>query len=311
MKAWAIIFTCMFFISLIGFTVTAAVTGVDIINDVIRGNYTWDSYDVTRTFESDYSNIEIGVLSARTNITLSSDGITRVNYTGNKNFSNVEFTAEISGNTLIIKEKGNFAVIGWNWGWNLGFSRNGGQTTLDIELPQEAFGKIDINLTSGRINAELPETDNLYVNITSGNVTLNYNHDNIASHLKSHATSGTITINGFAPETFDIYSTSGRQNITGLAGSGSVRLTSGSANIDFAEWNGSLNVKITSGNATITVPAGSGADFRFSRTSGSLRYNMDGDSGRMNSSGSASAGGSNRQRVDVDLTSGSAEIKTR
>jgi len=311
MKAWAIVFTCMFFVSLIGFTVTATVTGVDILNDIFLGNFSWDAYTVSKIFDSDYDNIEIGVLSARTNITLSSDGVTRVNYTGNSNFRNVEFIAEINGNTLTIKEKGNISVIGWNWGWNLGFSRNGGQTTLDIELPQEAFNKIDINLTSGRINGELPETDNLYVNITSGNVNLSYNHDNTASHLRSHATSGTITISGFAPETYDIHSTSGRQNITGLAGSGTVRLTSGNANIDFAEWNGSLNVKITSGNATITVPAGSGADFQFSRTSGSLRYDMDGDSGRMTGTGSMSAGGSNRQRVIVDLTSGSAEIKTR
>jgi len=289
MKAWVIIFTCMFFVSFVGFAVTAAVTGVDILNDVFLGNFTWDSYDVIRTFDSDYDNIDISVLSARTNITLSSDGVTRVNYTGNSNFRNVEFIAEISGNTLIIKEKGNFAVIGWNWGWNLGFNRNGGQTTLDIELPMEAFNKIDINLTSGRINGELPETDSLYVNITSGSVTLN--------------TAGT--------ENYDIRATSGTVRISELSGSGTVRLTSGSANISFAEWNGSLDLKVTSGNATITVPAGSGADFQFSRTSGSLRYDMDDDSGRMTGSGSMSAGGSNRQRVKVDLTSGSAEIKTR
>ncbi|MDR2531850.1 MAG: DUF4097 domain-containing protein [Oscillospiraceae bacterium] len=317
MKAFVIIFTCLFFVSLIGFMITIAYTGIHIGEAIRSGNFSfnfgwsvfnssWDPYVISETFDDSYDNIEIGILLARADIKLSSDGITRINYSGNYNFNNLEFIAEIDGDTLVVKEKG-FVMWGRGWSWG---NIAGRQTTLDVELPEEFFNKISIDITSGRLNADLPETDNLYVNITSGSVTLDYNHDTRANHLRSYSTSGTVRINGFSPDTYDIYSTSGTQRISGLSGSGNVRLTSGSAHVDFAEWDGALKVNVTSGSVNITVPGGSGADLRFSRTSGSVKYNMDGDSGSLNRSGTATVGGSNKQRVEVNLTSGSTSIAT-
>ncbi|MCL2697159.1 MAG: DUF4097 domain-containing protein [Oscillospiraceae bacterium] len=312
MKALAVIFSSLFLVSLVGIIISAGITGVSVLNIIDTGSFHigwnnagWDGYEVSKEFNEAYDNIEIAVLAARTNITVSPNNVTRVYYSGNRNFRNVEFIAEVRNSTLVVREKGNFS-LGWGWGyWGW---RGIGSTALDIELPESVYNKIDLNLTSGKINGELPETDNLHVNITSGSVMLDYNHDNTPNHLRSHSTSGSITINGFSPKTYDIYLTSGNQRITGLSGSGSVQLTSGSANVDFGEWNGSLSIKVTSGSANVTVPAGSGADINFSRTSGSIRYSLDGDSGRLERSGNASAGGENRQRVNVDLTSGSASI---
>jgi lia operon protein LiaG len=326
MKAFIIICTCLFFVSLIGFSITAALTGIEIGEALRSGNFNigwsgwsnsvnnWNPYNVKYTFEDAYDNIEIGVLAARANIRISPDGITRVNYTGNQNHHNVVFIAEIDGNTLVVKESGWFSSgQSWNWNWNWGWNSvsGTGRATLDVELPEEFFNEISINITSGRLDAELPETDNLRVSVTSGSVTLDYNHNNRANHLYSRVTSGTININGFSPDTYDVHTTSGTIRINGLSGSGSVRLVSGSAHIDFAEWDGDLGVNVTSGNANITVPGGSGADIQFSRASGSMSYNMDGDSGRLNRSGSMSVGGANRQKVNVNVTSGSANITTK
>ncbi|MDR2558826.1 MAG: DUF4097 domain-containing protein [Oscillospiraceae bacterium] len=310
MKVWAVVFSCLFVISLAGLIISVGVTGVGIANIIESGNFyigwsgniTGEPFEISKTFEETFDNIEIGVLIARANISVSPDGITRVNYEGNN--TSIIFSAEINGDTLIVREKGAIFRRGWNWIWGWNSSRS----ALGIELPQEFYNKISIELTSGRLNGELPETDNLHVNITSGSVTLDYNHDNNANHLRSHSTSGNITINGFPSATYDIYLTSGSQQITGLSGSGNIRMTSGTARVDFAEWNGDLNLRITSGNANITVPRGSGADINFSRTSGSMKYDLDGDSGRLDRSGSVIAGGSNRQRVTADLTSGSASI---
>ncbi|MCL2638771.1 MAG: DUF4097 domain-containing protein [Oscillospiraceae bacterium] len=316
MKVWAIIFSCLFLVSLAGLIVSVAITGASVM-EAIRsgdfyigwGNQAWDGYDISKIFDEAYTNVEIGVLAARTEIVASPDGVTRVNYSGNNNYRNVEFIAEISGNTLVVREKGSFLSGGWNWNWwNWGVSI--GQTTLEIQLPEAVYNKIDIELTSGSVKGELPEVDNLHVNITSGSVVLDYRHVNTANHLRSHSTSGNITINGFSPETYDVYLTSGNQRISGLSGSGNIRLTSGTANIGFDEWNGELNIKITSGSANITVPRGSGVnDMNFSRTSGSFKWSLDNDTGSMSRSASGvSFGGENRQRVNVDLTSGSASI---
>jgi hypothetical protein len=319
MKLFIIIFTCLFFVSLIGFMVTVAMTGAQLIELIREGDLqigwnwnwsgaNWKPYDVNYSFEETYGNIEIGVLAARATIRPSLDDKTHISYTGNQNHTNVELIVKIENNTLIVKESGWFTSSGWNWNWFWG-SSGSGQATLDIELPQKFFDEIDINITSGSLNAELPATDNLYIHIKSGSATLNHNHGIRSNHLKSNTISGSVTINGFSPDTYDIHSTSGTQRINGLSGSGSVRLASGIANISFGEWDGDLRINITSGTANITVPGGSGADINFSRTSGSLSYNFDGDSGWLNRSGNASVGGSNRQKVNVSVTSGNVSIK--
>lgn len=308
MKALAIIFTCLFFVSLIGFAITIAATGVEIGEMVRSGNFNVGFYHtefkghaglqiLDTAFEETFSYIDISILASRANITLSDDGVTRVSYSSGN--PTVTLDAGISGDSLIIRERRSgffFFTVG------IGTSR------LDIELPEQLYNRISIDATSGTVTAELPDTDDLNINITSGRVTADFPDATKGGNLRSRATTGTININGFMPDTYDIHLTSGRQNITGLSGSGSVRLSSGRADVDFAEWDGSLRVSITSGSVNITVPAGSGADLSFSRTSGTLRYNLGEHSGSLNSSGAWNFGGDNRQRVDVNMTSGSASI---
>jgi hypothetical protein len=271
MKILAIIFSCLLVVSLVGLIVSASVAGVSVMNSGFpffnigwHGNWDWDfnwepAYNVDRVFNGSYDNIEIGIVSARLNISISSDGETRVSYKNDR--PNIEFIAEVRNNTLVVRER----VRGWgiigSWG---------GQATLDIEIPEAVYKSIDISLTSGRINGELPETDSFAFSVVSGSL-----------------------------------------NLRGLSGRGSVNLVSGTVDIDFARWDDTLKIDIVSGSTSITVPGGSGADLRFSRVSGSLNYDMDGDSGKLSRSGSAAVGGSNRQRVDVDLVSGSADIRTR
>jgi DUF4097 and DUF4098 domain-containing protein YvlB len=320
MKALSIIFASVFFASLLGFIITVSVTGANFQDFSMLGFsniQTDEPYDVEKSFSETYSNIEIDALAARVTVTLSPDDTTRVNY--RNTHSRVELIAEVNNDTLIIKERITASVSwGWNWNWGWGWNWNRGwnwslnnQAVLDIELPANSYDRIAFDLTSGRIDAELPETRDLIVEVTSGNVTLNYNHDEQGGHLRSRTTSGSINITGFTPGTYDIHSTSGNQNISDLAGTGSIRATSGSISADFAGWDGALDINITSGTVNVTAPAGSGAELNLSRTSGAFNYNMDGDSGSMNRSGSAKIGGDNKQNVRVSITSGNASLRTR
>jgi hypothetical protein len=250
-------------VSLVGIVISAGITGVTLASVINNGdfhigwsNLTSGGWEVSETFEDSYSNIEIDVISARTSIRISPDGITRLNYRNGGN--RISFTWEISGNTLIIREQ-----IIWSLYWD-----SGRASTLDIEIPEAAYNQIRLNLVSGRINGELPETDRFELSVTSGNLSIN-----------------------------------------NLSGSGEVSVMSGTVNLDFNEWNGSLKAEIISGSLNVKVPPGSGADIDYSRVSGSLRYDLDGDSGRMDRSGSASVGGGNKQRVNVDIISGSAAIR--
>jgi len=302
MKALAIIFTCVFLVSLIGFVATAAETGFDWLRGGINMGFygDWKPFDVSETFHETYSNIDIGIIAARVTVKKSADGITKVRY--NNERPGIDFIAEISGgDTLVVKEKLTGRFISWfNWGW--------GDSKLEMEIPENIYNRIDLNTVSGKVNAALPYTDNLYVNTTSGDVTLDFISGKTSAYLSSHSTSGNITINGFSPGRFDVSAISGKLNLTGLSGSGSVNMTTGKANLDFARWDGNLNVKLISGSAYIKIPGGSGADLSFSRASGSLKYNLNGDSGKLTGSGTVSVGGGNKQRVDVNLTSGYVEI---
>ncbi|MCL2076910.1 MAG: DUF4097 domain-containing protein [Oscillospiraceae bacterium] len=310
MKVLAIILGSVFFVSLIGFIVTAAITGVSTEKGFGIGYYIGkgEPLNISETFEEEYEKIEIGVIASRVDVKISSDGKTRVNYRNNN--PNVEFGWEIRDDTLVVREKWRGSFGFFSWGWD-----NNRQSSLDIEIPGGVYDAISIDTVSGSINARLPQTANLNANTVSGHVTLNSAGANSEvgkmNSLISSSTSGHITLNGFSPERFDISAVSGNVTATELSGSGKVSLTSGRANLDFSEWNGSLDVNLISGSAYINVPAGSGADLSFSRASGSLRYSMDGDEGKITTrSGTASVGGNNRQQVNVNLVSGKVEIST-
>jgi hypothetical protein len=262
MKAWAVIFSSLFLISIAGLIISAGVMSVSVAEVFGSGNFNigWSSqsrggYEVSETFNETYRNIEIGVISARTSITISPDSITRVHYRNGSN--RISFTAYISGNTLVIKEQ-----IIWSLFWDAGR-----MSTLDIEIPEAVYNQINLDLVSGRVNGELPETDYFELSVVSGTLDLG-----------------------------------------GLSGRGSVNIVSGTANLGYAEWNDSLKIDIVSGSTNVVVPEGSGAEINFSRVSGHVSYNLDGDSGRLDRGGSANVGGENRQRVTVDLVSGSASI---
>ncbi|MCL1823447.1 MAG: DUF4097 domain-containing protein [Oscillospiraceae bacterium] len=293
MKALAIIFTCLFFASVCGFAITIAATGFDMQEAWDNWDAEWDNMpyfgfripgkiytsELNKSFSESYSNIDIGIIAAQTEIKISPDNITRVDYTNN--VPNVEFTAEIRNNSLVLKER----QIGWG-GVNASGNRKG---TLIVEIPEKLYNKISLKAVSGKISGTVLGTKSLTVSITSGSVNLQCAN----------------------VEDYDFNAVSGDINISGLSGHGKVNLTSGKVNLYFSQWNGSLDASLVSGNVTVTVPDGSGADLSFSRVSGSLSYSMNGDSGVMNKSGFASVGGYNRQRVSVDLISGSADIKTR
>jgi len=286
MKALAIIFASVFFVSLIGFAVTAAVTGFELGNWAdfqigwFHGNRT--PYNINVSYPDAYDIIEINTIHANTTITISPDNITRVKYVNPS--PRVEFTSGVDNNVLVIRETMGLRVFSWGWGGSAG--------ELYIEIPENIYEHIYINATSGTIIGALPEARNLKINLTSGNVTLNC--------TKSEALSS-----------YDLQITSGDLKVTGLSGTGKVKMTSGRMDLDFAEWNGFLDANLTSGNLNVTVPSGSGARINFSRTSGQLYYNFDGDEGTMNKGFVISLGGENKQDFNVHLTSGRAEIKTR
>ncbi|MCL2109197.1 MAG: DUF4097 domain-containing protein [Oscillospiraceae bacterium] len=290
MKVWAIILTCVFFASLTGFIITAAMTRDEIVRGFRNGvyftigDYRESAHDVSETFSDNFSHIEIAVVSARTTISISRDDKARVEYKGSN--PAIEFTADIRNNTLVIHEKSRPMLF--NWGWN-----SWGSGDLVVEIPAKEYGELKLSVTSGTTNAELHAAnftlDTLILKATSGNITLD--------------------LPGYANlQSFEIGATSGRLNVNGLSGRGRVKVTSGNVNLTYADWNDALDVEVTSGNVEIKTPQNSGADLDFSRSSGSLKYDLNGDNGKLTGSATLTVGGHNVRRVWVRVTSGSVSI---
>lgn len=333
MKITAVVFSVLLVIALIGFGLSVIITGesrdleeavksglnsVDNIALVSFGNGYGES--MAWSTEESFSSFEISAVSAEVSISFSDDEKAFVDYQGNN--SNVKLTAEVSGGKLIIKEN---AKISFPFFGGFNFKRS----ILTVEIPKKQYKDITLNTVSGSVEADGLLAENLYLHTTSGETELSVfadkiEADTISGDLKlincsdspsasvtCNSTSGSILINGFRPEKFELSSISGEIEMYGAAGKGSVNLTSGYARLDFDEWNGSLDVSAISGEIEVNLPENSGINLDFSRISGGVEYDLNGDSGDFNKSGKYSIGGSNRQDVKASFTSGSVSFKNK
>lgn len=333
MKIAAVVFSVLLVVALVGFGLSVVVTGEgkslgeaveNSLNSVEKVALVTfgDGYgeDMTWLTADDFLDIEISAVSAEVSISFTSDETVSVDYQGNN--SNVKLTAEVSGGKLIIKEhsKISFPFFG---GFNFKSS------ILNVKIPQKQYKDIELSTISGSMEADglLAENfllhttsgeaelsvfaDKIEVDTISGDITLNNCTDKSAASVTSNSTSGTIVIKGYRPGKFEISSISGDTEMYGAAGKGSVNLTSGYARLDYDEWNNSLAVSAISGEIEVNLPENSGINLDFSRISGEAEYDLDGDSGDFNKSGTYSVGGSNKQEVKASFTSGSVSFKNK
>lgn len=271
----------------------------------------------SRDFNSDFNDVRINVTVAKTVITCSPDGITRVRY--NNNRPGMRFTAELIGTTLEINEKSR----GFSF-WLFGFTNH--RSELRVELPKKIYNSLNFSTVSG--GAELCGLRSVYLNVnstsgtidikahaedidlstTSGNLTLENCTNLPTKSFKLNSTSGRSNIYGIKPVNYSLNAVSGHFEITDWSGSGKINLTSGHANMRFAEWNGGLDVSIVSGWVNVALPQNGGVNLNMSKISGHVKYELGGDVGRCVKNGQYSFGGVDRQNAYVSLTSGHVDF---
>lgn len=330
MKITAIILSVLLVIAVIGFGVSVVVTGegIDLESEVknsfdglniesvglLISNEGYGESFIT-SFSEEFSNIEIGVISAETIISFSDDNAVHIDYEG-KN-SNVKLTAEVSGNKLIVLEKSRISFPFFN------FNVKTKNSVLKIAIPEKEYKDVKLNTVSGSAVTDGLISEKLTLNTTSGSINLSAFADKIvlstvsgdiklenctsnkADSITSSSTSGSTAIMGYRPERFALSAVSGEITMSGASGKGDINLTSGSARIEYDEWNDKLNISAVSGSVEVTLPEGSGIDLDFSRISGEVKYDLDGEEGKISKEGDYNnIGGENIQKADVNLTSG-------
>jgi hypothetical protein len=266
-----------FFVSVAGFIVSAMLTtGIGFNSYFSIAPLFADSVgDSEFTFTESYSDISVIVTSSNASIKPSADGVTRVFYTAESVPARLE--AEIRNDTLYVRERWSGALISFGW--------FGATSSLIIEIPEKDYNNISLTLTSGRLN-----TDTLELNCQS---------------LDLKITSGNLSVTGITPQEYSVICTSGVLNLHNAAGSGNVRVTSGNVTIDYDDWNDSLKVSVTSGGLTFKLPEDSGIRAESRVTSGTVRYSLGEESGRLTTVSGGNFGGGNVQDVEIRVTSGS------
>lgn len=276
--------------------------------------------EVNKTFTTSYFNIDVGVVMASTTFGLSGDNNTYVAYKSSR--PGVTFSAEINGTTLEVKER-----IEGLGSWLFGLA--GMRSTLEVLVPKQVYDKatflgvsgdseidritaqsMSIKTTSGSIHA-LVHANDLEINTISGKSVIENCGEPSINSLKAHITSGTMSINGFSPSEYDFATTSGKITATALSGNGKINLITGKASLDYAEWNGSTKLSLVSGNVEMSLPEDSGANLTFSRASGMVKYNLGIDKGSCRKNGEYSFGGTNRQPMEINTTSGFVSIDNK
>ncbi len=340
MGKWLLIFGIIALVSAIAFGVSVAALGVADNNYSINLNgtninflgglsmgkasiYISDGENViTKDFEENkiYSaemdgtqinDISIGLASCHANVVCTDTDTLTVKYTTGTRPLN--FTAEIKNGKLIISEK----LSSW-------FSFGAGKASeLELGLPKKLYDHTDISLASGELKSADLTSDDLSLNVASGNtdlgiyagkmtisvasgsVRLTNCSGGACKDLNLSVASGNLTMNGFGSGDTKISIASGKIILDGISGSVDSSIMSGHLALIYSEWNGDLDIDIASGKTDVTLPAGSGIDLDFERASGSCSIELDSDSTKLNKNTSAVFGGSNVHKVSVSEASGS------
>lgn len=158
--------------------------------------------------------------------------------------------------------------------------------TLPDAYKNDGIELVDVYLTSGNLEGDLPKCEYLKLNFTSGtadditidcekadmyftsgNLSITNRGDEMDKVCFS-ATSGDAKLYNFSAEESLYDLTSGNLYIDGATGDITVDKTSGNTTIKYADFDGDVYIDATSGDSTIMLPGDYGFDFEFDRTSG-------------------------------------------
>lgn len=287
----------------------------------------------TYTFANEIDTVEVSSLGAKIIMLPQEREDIYVEYDNPKDAP--EFCAVLSGKTLTLKESFSFKIFG---------NKPKEGYSISVFLPLKTFENIRINTASGGVEVGEVSAENFSLNTASGNISVNAFLNNVklqsasgnitltnplaaqqdtgfldkeetavptAQSLNVCTVSGNATVSGYRTELFGVHSVSGRTVVNGVSGRGSVSVTSGSVELNYADWNNDLSVSLISGSVKITLPENSGASLSINGVSGSVRTDLGQAKGSFINLGKGTSGdfgGGNRHRLDASLTSGTVTV---
>lgn len=229
-----------------------------IADERISGSKTWNFEENDKL-----SEISINTSSFKTRIEPSEDGKMSVSVSTNKYKSaDVEISYDGDGIDISLSGSRFFGFISFGIG-SVG--------TAVISVPDNIYEELSIDLGSGSLDARGIRADKSSLEIGSGSFKLSMPEDFTARELEVDIGSGSVTIDNAAAKYYEVEMGSGSFDISGLTGSGSIDIGSGSGTARFAEINGTQNdIDMGSGSLKVYIPSDTKADLYTDIGSGSV-----------------------------------------
>lgn len=318
MKHLFAIFVPLCIVCYIGFGVSLAVLGTKdtdtdtAVSDVVitdTGSEN-EEYQITEQFDK----IELNTSFYNVTVSEGSSDITTICVIRPENdLSGANFTAKVSGDTLVLHSKTSHSGMTQFWK-NLAhsissgdFSNSFGSVTVNITVPAKIYDSLNINVGSGKLSVDKIAARDIDIDMGSG--TFNYigKKDFTADKLDFDMGSGKSYSTDLSVRKYDIEIGSGSFDLNGLRGSGSFEMGSGSGTLGFAEYTGNSSFGIGSGSLDIELPENTNATVSASVGSGKVYINACGANTTMKHSGEYKLG-SGGAELEIDLGSGKVNI---
>lgn len=292
-KAWIIAAACCMVVGGAAVVSAIAISGFDSSQAATGGSAsapTWTdgwnlsdfstaSYE-TKTYpiEEAFSHLEVNTDWQDVSFLPAKDGKCRVECAENEDLT---YTVKVEGDTLQVLQNDSS-----QWYDKIGFffPEN---TQVTIYLPEGEYGQLSVTTSSG--NIAIPDGltfSSAVVKTVSGETGI---QAGIQKSLDAQATSGDITVEGFAGETLSVAVTSGNVSAFGVESSGKVSLqavsgnvglssckaaevyaqcSSGDVSLQNTQATGNMQIQATSGN--VALSACDAGDLRIQTTSGDV-----------------------------------------
>lgn len=272
------------------------------------------------TFTNEIDEVEICSLGAKVTVRSTEGTALTAEYDNPKD--KPELCAVLCGSRLTLRETIGFHIFS---------GKPEGDYAITVTLPNKLYKLLKINTASGgvdlsdsavtaekfslstasgdiRVNAFF---ENVKVNTASGNITLtNPSDDKKAQSVDISAASGDILVENYRAEKFSISSISGKTVYNNASGTGSIHVTSGEINVNYAQWDGDLKIGAVSGKVLVTLPENSGANIKFDGVSGTVRTDLNsaGEFMNLGKGTDGGFGGENKHNIGINLVSGTVTV---
>lgn len=250
------------------------------------------------SFDADIQSFQVDWISGGIKVTPSIDNMIHVLEKAEKGLSSSKYASiDASNGKLTIRSKNKNNV--WFFFYRTPL------TYLELQVPQNDYEEIILNLTSGSHKLSDLNTEDMIIDLTSGELRLS--NANI-SRLNMTMTSGNTRLNDVMGEDLRVEMTSGELRTTGsFSNLIQIDMTSGNLSLDtHLDAPEQLALEMTSGNAELILSQAEGFQFDVDKTSGNFTpsFNYTGDSDDpIYLEGDA--------RYTVDMTSGNVSVKVK